>query len=284
MARTPRAGARHQFRVRGWPRTRAIRLLTMAITTLTLGTVGATIQPLAASAISRATPKARSFGGTPAVGVVLPRGMGSRHTCVGSVIRDQGADVVLTAAHCLSGTTKGVQFAPGYHDGVAPYGVWTVSAAYVDPRWISVQDPRADYAFLVMAPLQRQGRMVHLHDVIRGNVLGTAPPKGRGVTVIAYAAGLNDKPITCSTKTYLSGRYPAFDCHGFVGGTSGGPWLAKNGTDLVVQGIIGGLHQGGCFEYTSYSPPFDRTTVAVFRRAQRGAAPDALPRRPDDGC
>ena len=80
------------------------------------------------------------------------------HFCTASVVHSRGGDVIATAAHCVAGTGTGLLFVPGYHDGIAPYGTWTVSAAYVDPRWLGDHEPMADYAFLTVAPQTRHGR------------------------------------------------------------------------------------------------------------------------------
>ncbi|HET9656610.1 MAG TPA: trypsin-like peptidase domain-containing protein [Kineosporiaceae bacterium] len=259
------------------------RWVAAALIVAGLEAVSAAAWPSSAAAADQ-IPTATSFPGVPAVGAVFPDGVASPHTCTGSVIRGAGPDVVLTAAHCLSGTGQGVVFAPGYHDGAAPYGLWTVSAVYADPRWVSAQDPQHDYAFLVLEPRRRAGHTTHLHDLVAGYLLGTAPDPGREVSVIAYAQGLNDRPIICTTATYRFSGYPAFDCHGFVLGTSGAPWLTWTSGSFTVRGTIGGLHQGGCYEYTSYSSAFDRDTLATYQRAQRGTAPDDLPVPGGDGC
>jgi hypothetical protein len=44
-------------------------------------------------------------------------------------------------------------FVPGYIDGDAPFGTWTVTGAVVDPRWAADGDPDLDVAFLTV---QRQ--------------------------------------------------------------------------------------------------------------------------------
>ncbi|GIH15888.1 trypsin-like serine peptidase [Rugosimonospora africana] len=239
--------------------------------------------PAAASAAAP-IPTARSFTGVPGVGALFLNGISQPHSCTADVVSSPSRDLVLTAAHCLSGDGKGAQFAPGYHDGQTPYGVWQVSAAYVDPHWLSTQDPQHDYAFLRIAPQRRGGRLVRLGDVVPGYQLGLAPRPGDRVRVVSYPYGIDDKPITCTVPTYTSTGYPAFDCHGYVGGTSGSGWLARRGRSQVVVGLIGGLHQGGCVEYTSYSPRFDRDTLALYLRAARGAAPDVLPEPGSDGC
>jgi len=86
--------------------------------------------------------------------------------------------------------------------------VWTIEAAYVDPRWLNGQDPHYDYAFLVVAAQQQGGRPVRLNQVVTGNSLGLAPDPGSRVQVIAYANGMNGKPITCTVPTNVVAGYP----------------------------------------------------------------------------
>jgi len=247
----------------------------------------------AGRAVPSSIPVATAAEGSAAVGAVFVDGSDGPHDCTGSVISsaagdpalaDRG-DIVLTSAHCLSGTGSDVTFAPGYRAGAAPFGRWDVAAVYVDPRWTSDQDPQHDYAFMVVAAQVRAGRSVRLRDVVAGNPLGVAPEPGSLVEVLTYADVFDARPITCTTATYSFAGYPAFDCDGYTSGTSGAPWLTRDeGHVPVVSGIIGGLHAGGCLDYTSYSPVFDRDTLAVYERAVSGAAPDRLPTPHGSDC
>jgi len=63
------------------------------------------------------------------------------HYCSGSVVHSASRDLVLTAAHCVFGTGLATEFAPGFADGATPFGVWTVTRAYVDRRWLTAHDP-----------------------------------------------------------------------------------------------------------------------------------------------
>jgi hypothetical protein len=232
------------------------------------------------------TPTATSFAGTPTVGPLFRNGLTSRHGCTASVVASPGRNLILTAAHCVSGTAAGWLFAPGYDDGATPYGVWTVTAAYVDPQWISSQDPQHDYAILRVAAQQRGSHMAQVQDVTGGNLLGLAPRPGQRVTDVAYNAGIDDQPIKCAVRVYYTSGFPSFNCHGYVGGSSGSPWLvAVPHTHLsFVVGVIGGLHQGGCFEYTSYSSAFRADVYGLLLRAVAGARADAVPVAGSDGC
>jgi len=176
-----------------------------------------------------ATPVAASpVAGIPTVGplflftTVLP------HFCSASVIASPQADLIVTAAHCVAGTEAGIRFAPGYDRGAAPFGVWTVREAYVDPAWLANQDPRHDYAILRLDHQQWHGRWSGVQDVVGANVLGLAPQPGTAVTVDGYAFGINDRPLRCSEAVEQTDGYPTLDCNGLPAGTSGGPWAAAH--------------------------------------------------------
>jgi V8-like Glu-specific endopeptidase len=211
--------------------------------------------------------------------------LGLPHDCTASVVHSPRHDLAITAAHCVAGTGIGYEFAPGYVDGRLPYGLWTVTAVYVNRAWTTAQDPQHDYAFLRLAPHRVGGRVVHIEDLTGANVLGAAPAPGTLVTVDAYAAGSNDKPLACTVPAYEHDGYPAFDCDGFVGGTSGGPWLALTASgSAAVVGVIGGLHQGGCTASTSYSSGFGADVMRDWQRAASGAAPDLVVPSFGSGC
>ena len=228
------------------------------------------------------TPTATSFDGLPIVGPLFLDGLGAPHGCTATVIASRTRDLIMTAAHCVVGTGAGVQFAPGYDLGATPYGVWTVASAYADPAWVATQDPNRDYAILRVA---KHGG-VGIQDVTGGALVAPGPRRHEQITDVAYNSGIDDQPITCTVRTYRTDGYPAFNCHGYVGGSSGSPWLTQlPGSDVsAVRGVIGGLHHGGCFEYTSYSSPFNRAVFGLLRRADTMRPSDTLPQAGDDGC
>jgi V8-like Glu-specific endopeptidase len=203
------------------------------------------------------------------------------------VVDSPSRNTVVTAAHCLSGDAVGLLFVPMYHDSVAPYGAWTVRAAYVDAQWLAHQHPQADVAFLRLAPQLRDGRLIDVQDVVGADRLVVDQPLTTQVVVVGYPAGTGGRPIICANMTTARVGYPAFDCNGYVDGTSGGPWLARYDPlrrtgDLY--GIIGGLDQGGCLPYTSYSSHFSRATADAYHRATSGAVGDVLPVARNSGC
>jgi V8-like Glu-specific endopeptidase len=240
---------------------------------------------LADSGAPAGTPTAMSFNGTPTVGAIFRGSLADDHGCSGSVISSPTRDLVLNAAHCVYGNISSWKFVPGYVNGKTPYGVWSITAAYVDKSWQTSGNTQADYAILRIAPQTIRGRAQRIQDVTGANILGTAPRAGAEITDIAYNEGVNDQPITCTAPVYYTDGYPGFNCYNYQGGVSGSPFLAKGplGTTVVV-GLIGGLHQGGCYDYTSYSPALTLRVYATYLRAVLHATPDTVVQPGSDGC
>jgi V8-like Glu-specific endopeptidase len=230
------------------------------------------------------TPGSRTFSGTPTVGALLESATSQKHFCTASVVASPRGNVLITAAHCIQGNAKGLSFAPGYDHGTSPFGRWKVTGVYFDPEWLADQDPSRDFAFLTVAPRKIGGVSTEVQSVTGANVLGTKPTPGETVTVPAYPDGNPGRPITCTAKVYLEGIFPAFNCNPYIGGTSGSPWLEPTPEGIMVVGLIAGLHQGGCYTYTSYSPPLGSRARAVYQRAVAADKPDIGPDPGSDGC
>src|SRR5215470_10347184 len=121
--------------------------------------------PLQAPAAPPTLIDSRSFDGTPAVGALFTVSGGQlrRHFCTGSVVSSPPGDLVITAAHCVSGLASGqIAFVPGYRSGVAPYGIWLTSAVLSDRTWQASKDPDHDVAFLVV---HRTGSSDRIQDL-----------------------------------------------------------------------------------------------------------------------
>jgi V8-like Glu-specific endopeptidase len=215
---------------------------------------------------------AQDFAGTPAVGALFTTTAGQlgSHFCTASVVNSPHGDLVVTAAHCVTGTSGAIAFVPGYHSGASPYGVWAVTRVYVDNSWSSSADPDDDFAFLKVS---QPGSIVPIEDVTGAEQLGTGTPARQLVDVIGYPDSTN-VPITCRNWT----RRPMadqleFDCGGYTDGTSGGPFLAsvspQTGQGTII-GVIGGYEQGGLTPQVSYSPMFGANVAALYRTAVVG--------------
>lgn len=231
--------------------------------------------------------EALSAPANPTVGPLFTNGLSSGHSCTASVL-SVGRGLLLTAAHCLSGKPVGIQFIPGY-DGTkaqaAPYGIWTVTRSWVPASWVNSEDPQHDYAILQVQDNVVQGQHVAVNDLVGGNGIGIALGKSVAVTVPAYVNGAHDAPISCTAALQVDQGFASFGCAGYFTGTSGAPWIADSTAAApAVVGIIGGLHQGGCTDSTSYSPDFNADVYLLVIRAVVGLPSDTAPKPDSDGC
>lgn len=246
--------------------------------------------PTLLAALAALTPVALagavSYDGIPTVGVLYSTDV-KKHFCTASVVESTHGNVVLTAAHCISGTGTGHRFAPGYHDGTEPYGSYPVTAAYVHADWQSSHNIDYDFAFLTLGKGLHNGKMNNVQAVTGGNKLVTTAGYGNTVEVVGYNDGAQ-KPVHCHVGTYeAEAGQTGFNCGPFSGGTSGSPWISgysattKRGN---LIGNIGGWHTGGCSVSTSYSSKYGSGTQAVFNRANTGAHGDNVRGGAGSGC
>ena len=214
--------------------------------------------------------RSKSFDGTPAVGALftLSRGHLGRHFCTASVVHSRRGDLLLTAAHCMTGMQVGhpgdIVFVPAFHDGKSPYGAWRIMAVFVDRAWRSRHDPDNDVAFL-----RARSR---IEKTTGAELLGIGLPP-QPVRVIGYPDGAG-RPITCAAPARAFGaRQLVFDCNGYQDGTSGSPFLAHvsraTGRGTVI-GVIGGYQEGGDTAGISYASRFLASVAALYQTASGG--------------
>nr|WP_245573199.1 serine protease [Amycolatopsis benzoatilytica] len=191
---------------------------------------------------------------------------GGKHFCSASVVHSPGGDLILTAAHCVNGDVTAISFEPGYHDGIAPYGSWQVTAATIADGWTSSADPDLDFAFLKVA----QPGPASLESLTGANLLGTDQGFSHTITLTGYPDG-SERPVVCTGTTTQSDTYQQrVACPGFPDGTSGGPWVinADPNTGLgTVVGAIGGYQTGGDTADVSYSAYFDGDVAQLYNTA-----------------
>lgn len=243
--------------------------------------VGASTQ---AHAAAQRVPTSHPTNGVRPVGPVFLTASSAQHDCTATVVTSSHGDLLLTAAHCVSGSGAGMVFAPGFHDGISPYGRWTVTAAHISPAWLRSQDPRDDFAFLTVAPQTIHGRVTEIQQVTGADAVGDEPRSGQAITVLGYPEASNQGPRTCQTTVYFTDGFPSFDCRGYVAGTSGGPWLVRTAGGTRVVGIIGGRNQGGCVDSSSYSSPLTQAARRAYVKASNHDPADIAPPPPGDGC
>ena len=222
----------------------------------------------------RGTPNPVSFSGVKTVGALFYTTKSSRHFCTASVVSSSTGNLVLTAAHCVygNGYSRNLVFVPGYHDGAAPYGTWTVRKIIVASGWRQRQDPSLDYAYLEVVPPPHS--VGPIQAVTGGLSAGFTLRDAHSITVIGYN-DTDQHPIRCATKSFkFSNSQMEFYCRGFWYGTSGGPWIIGYGGSGsgTVFGVIGGYEAGGHQSWASYSAIFWRTAPVLFRQAEAAAA------------
>lgn len=184
--------------------------------------------------------------------------------CTATVVPSKHGDIILTAAHCLNGFTKGnMEFAPDFSNGNSPLGVYSVTAAYTIPGWKNdVNDD--DFAFLkVNGDVQsRTG----------AEQVGTSSPVPRSVTVEAY--GLTGEPVVCTRPPHRAGpgdqggQDLMFNCAGFYDGASGAPFLTGLRTSKdagTIVGVLGGYRDGGQSSSVSYASPFGAAVYDLWK-------------------
>ncbi len=214
---------------------------------------------------------------SPAVGVLFTRqgGVLGRHFCTASVVASPSGDLLITAAHCVTGLDLSpagrLVFAPGYSDGRFPHGLWAVVRKFVDAAWATRQDPDNDVAFLQVRPLYwRHASRSSLQNLTGAERLGFDVPLPAQIDAIGYPDGSN-QAVSCPTRatSFRPGalNQVMFVCPGFTDGTSGGPFLSGfsrvSGVGTII-GVIGGYQQGGDSPSISYSSAFTASIRSLY--------------------
>lgn len=174
--------------------------------------------------------------------------------CSGSMIKP---GVVVTAGHCAAefGQKKfhsGWEWVPGYSDGVAPYGVWTVAEAFVLTSYYNGTDSCAqsgvvcedDVAVLVLNTQKSEyvGNTVGWFGYWYGG--GFTAGGLAQITQLGYPGGLNS--ALYMERTDSQGYTSAADSNNHIigsnenGGSSGGPWVENFGLPATLTGETNG--------------------------------------------
>jgi V8-like Glu-specific endopeptidase len=208
--------------------------------------------------------------GNSAIGALFSTSDGQlrTHFCTASVVHSPAGDLLVTAAHCVTGysgsSPAGLAFVPGYDNGYAPYGIWPVTRVFVDSAWESAGDPNDDFAFLTVA---QPGSSAPIEEITGAERLGIGQPSTDIVQVTGYPDGL-DQPVTCQNRASpFSSTQMQFDCDGYTDGTSGSPFLIHGDTATggsTVIGVIGGYQRGGGSPDVSYAATFGENVQALY--------------------
>ena len=198
----------------------------------------------------------------------FPSGGRDDEACSASVVQANNHSTLITAAHCVYSKRKGglgvaASFAPGFHDGIQPYGQWQALRIVPSGPWMLSGHSHFDFAFVALAP--QGGRYVE--DVVGGLPIAFNQPRDQAYHVLGYPGDPNPpydgSRLWACDSTYGGDIYdPDPDeqygppimytgCN-FGHGASGGPWLNPGGTVSSVSSttiaslpnILGGPYLG----------------------------------------
>ena len=226
------------------------------------------------------------------------------YICSASLIK---RGIVVTAAHCVanyghSQFYSGWQFVPGYRNGAAPFGTWTVKQVWIKTAYYNGTDGCAVYG--IVCP-----------DDVAVLILNTSQAGGYPGTATGWLGyGWNGYSFTSNHLTHITQLgYPAGldnaaymernDSYGYVssgnsnntvigsnmnGGSSGCPWIANFGLPSTLTGetngsapapnVVVGVTSWG---YTSTAPkeqgasPFTSNNIISLLNSACGATPAA---------
>lgn len=225
------------------------------------------------------------------------------YICSASLIK---RGIVVTAAHCVANYGRsqfysGWQFVPGYRNGSAPFGTWTVKQAWIKTAYYNGTDACAVYG--VVCP-----------DDVAVLILNTQAGSYPGTSTGWLGYGWNGYSFTSNHLTHITQLgYPAGldnaaymernDSQGYVssgnsnntvigsnmnGGSSGGPWIANFGLPSALTGetnggapapnVVVGVTSWG---YISNAPkeqgasPFTSNNIISLLNSACGATPPA---------
>jgi len=202
---------------------------------------------------------------------------GTDYSCSGSTVASANADVVVTAAHCVSdGEGKWAThwiFVPGYNDGRSPYGRYTARAYFAAAAWQRGADEADDVAFVAVNPAKSGRREVRVVDAVGGQQIEFGY-RGAVETVFGYPS---DPPYNGRYLEYCEGPlstdpYGAADVGtacALTEGISGGPWFSDF-NPLTGLGVITGV---SAFKYADakgmlYSAELGSVAKALYEQAQ----------------
>jgi V8-like Glu-specific endopeptidase len=182
------------------------------------------------------------------------------YNCSASLIKP---GIVVTAAHCVAEFGKqryyaNWQFVPGYRNGVAPYGTWTVAQARVLDSYYKGTDTCAqagvvcenDIAVLVLSAKKgADGNLYYPGTATGWYAVGwnRARFTGQGIThitQIGYPLCLDDGAYMQrnDSQGVISSDFSGNTIIGSLmcGGSSGGPWLINFGVRPTLSGTLAG--------------------------------------------
>ncbi len=202
---------------------------------------------------------------------------GTDYSCSGSTVASANADVVMTAAHCVSDgrghwASRWI-FVPGYRDGRAPYGRYPARAYFAAPAWQHGADEDDDVAFVAVGTARVDGVRQHVADAVGGQRIRFGS-RAAAETLFGYPS---EPPYQGWYLDYCAGPLSpdpygsadaGIDCTMTEGG-SGGPWFSgfdpRTGLG-VITGVTTFRYSGA--SRTLYSADLGSVARTLYDEAQ----------------
>jgi hypothetical protein len=207
---------------------------------------------------------------------------GTDYSCSGSTVASANADVVMTAAHCVSdgdgGWATNWIFVPGYRDGQAPYGRYPARTYFTASQWRTGADEDDDVAFVTVNPARVQGVKHSVKRRVVDAVGGQRIEFGdRAATEVLFGYPA-EPPFDGRRLDYCDGSLSpdpfgsadeGMPCTMTEGG-SGGPWFS--GFDPVtglgtITGVTAFRYAGDAL--TLYSTDLGPVAQSLYEQAER---------------
>ncbi|TPV92429.1 MAG: S1 family peptidase [Myxococcales bacterium FL481] len=215
-----------------------------------------------------------------AVGKLFFKRNGSKFVCSASSI---GNCAIISAGHCLhsgnnraNGWSTDVIFVPAYRDGTAPYGQWPAKYSIVRAQWFKHGISKGLSEDIGGAILHKQrGRKIsqrvgwlgfawnwsrNQHWLSHGYPAG-APFNGQRMQINAGSfaynghVGANPAPVGMGND--------------LTGGSSGGPWIWRFGSNNYVNGV--NSYRRSSKPKEMFSPYFGKAAKSLYDALKKGS-------------
>ena len=167
--------------------------------------------------------------------------------CSAAVIRNR---VIATAAQCIhsgTGFYDDFEFAPAYHDGVAPFGMWAWEYVSVPSAWTSSKGKlpnAADFGLIELEDRVFNGALRTIGDVVGYLGYATQRLRPNHVHMLAYSSSHDDGELLhqVTAKDHKNAS-PSNVLYGsdMRGGSGGGPLIQDFGDNPALVKWVGAI-------------------------------------------
>jgi V8-like Glu-specific endopeptidase len=201
-------------------------------------------------------------------GKLFFRSGGGAYVCSATVVDTPSKRVIFTAGHCEYDAgvwSTHVEFVPGYHNGVRPYGKFVATKLYSTAGWVNNENFSYDVSVAVMGGTQPVANVVGARG-IKWNL-----PRQQQFVSFGYPAG---SPYNGETLWSCPSAFRGLDpdtynpqtqwitCN-MTGGSSGGGWIVQGAylNSVNSYGYIGVNNR-------MYGPYFGDVVASLYNKVK----------------